>query len=83
MPKTLALYLEREAEEIVPCWEIRHCSIAQRENCPAWRYEAYYYCWRVTGNICQGKIQRTWGEKMALCQQCDVFQPMILKRSKS
>ena len=31
-------------------------------------------CWTVTGTLCGGEIQGTYGQKMAACISCDFFQ---------
>ncbi len=82
MKKIQAMYLVREDQDIGPCWEILHCPIEQREKCIAWEYEAGYYCWLVNGTYCKGEFYDTWGEKMKLCQQCEVLKHMILKADR-
>jgi len=60
-----------------PCWVIKKCPEAVRENCPAWELQAGQLCWFINGTICQGNIQIGWNEKMEICRKCKVFKLMI------
>jgi len=56
-----------------PCWETKNCPEESKQNCPAWEFRSGHLCWFITGTMCQGKVQKTWQEKMDLCGQCQVF----------
>jgi hypothetical protein len=56
-----------------PCWVMKGCSEKIRQQCPAWEFQAGYLCWFINGTVCQGKVQKSWQEKMKLCRQCTVF----------
>ena len=55
------------------CWKIKQCPSSWRKQCTAWLYEAGNYCWFINGTYCQGENQMTWGKKITVCQQCEVF----------
>ncbi len=61
-----------------PCWVIRRCSEETRHKCPAWEFQAGHLCWFINGTICQGKVQKSWQEKMKLCRQCKVYSSVFL-----
>jgi len=56
-----------------PCWIARGCPPEIQEKCPAREFEAVHLCWAINGTICHGTVHKSWGEKMNLCRQCDVF----------
>lgn len=56
-----------------PCWRMRDCPAEVRETCPAWEFHAGHLCWFITGTICQGEVQGSWGEKIQICRNCKVF----------
>jgi DNA-binding XRE family transcriptional regulator len=60
-----------------PCWELRNCSSEMRARCPAWEFQAGYFCWFISGTICQGDIQKNWKEKIQLCRKCEVYKSMF------
>jgi DNA-binding XRE family transcriptional regulator len=63
----------RTRGRIIPCWEVRHCSLQMRETCPAWELKVGHLCWFINGTICQGKSRSSWSKKMILCKKCKVF----------
>jgi hypothetical protein len=77
MPKKQPVYLVREDRVMIPCWEIRKCPVERRENCVVYEYEAGYYCWYMSGTLCQGTVHKTWEEKMEICRECEVYKPML------
>ena len=81
MEEPQPMYLVREDLDLGPCWEVRHCSVEQKEDCIVWQYEAGYSCWTMSGTVCQGQCYDTWGEKMKVCEQCEVFRAMCPKLS--
>lgn len=60
-----------------PCWETRNCSKQDKEGCPAWQFKSGELCWFINGTICNGTPQKTWKEKMAVCQYCDVLRNVL------
>ncbi len=59
------------------CWQIKKCSKKQKENCPAWEFQAGHLCWFISGTLCSGKVHQDWHEKMKLCRKCEVFKSML------
>ncbi len=59
-----------------PCWEVTNCPMEKKERCPSWEFNTGHLCWFINGTICQGKVHRTWDEKMNFCRQCRVFKPI-------
>ena len=55
------------------CWKVLQCSLAQKERCPAWEFNAGNLCWFINGTICAGKPQKSWEEKIKMCRECVVF----------
>jgi DNA-binding XRE family transcriptional regulator len=72
----LALKMENP-QRLLPCWEIRHCTPDMREACPAWEFKSGHLCWFINGTICQGKPQKNWKQKIALCKKCSVFESLM------
>jgi hypothetical protein len=68
-------YIEKNNK---PCWTIRKCALEKRRHCPAWEFQIGHLCWFINGTICHGEVQDNWQEKIKLCKQCEVFQPLIL-----
>ncbi len=64
-------------EKTSPCWEIRNCPAEWRENCPVWEFKAGYFCWFINGTFCQGECQENWGNKIKICQKCEVFRSIL------
>lgn len=60
-----------------PCWEVKQCSDEMRQNCPAWEFQAKNFCWMTNGLICQGKIQKSWKEKIDICRNCSIFNSTV------
>ena len=61
-------------KKIKPCWVLQKCPKELRENCPAWEFKAGSFCWCISGTICQGKVQKSWQNKMKICRRCEIFQ---------
>ena len=59
------------------CWEIRSCPIEWRENCAAWEFKAWHFCWFLNGTFCNGEFQDNWTKKIELCRQCEVYLLML------
>ncbi len=60
-------------ERSAPCWKISRCTPEMKGACPAWEYKSGHLCWFINGTICQGKRQKSWKQKIALCRKCKVF----------
>ncbi len=59
------------------CWVIRKCPRKIKKNCPAWEFQVGHLCWFINGTICQGRVQESWRQKIAICRQCKVFRSML------
>jgi DNA-binding XRE family transcriptional regulator len=60
-----------------PCWLTRRCSAEDRENCPAWQFDAGNLCWFINGTICEGTAQGSWKNKMKICRECEVYRSIL------
>ena len=60
-----------------PCWTIKECPMETRRNCPAWEFGGGQMCWLINGTVCQGKVQKSWSQKMRICRKCKVFQSKL------
>lgn len=60
------------------CWDERDCPPQVRENCVAWLAKEGFFCWFITGKVCEA--QRLLGDKaVASCFQCDFFRDNLDK----
>jgi len=59
------------------CWSVKKCPREMRQSCPAWEFNAGRMCWLINGTICQGRVQKSWSHKMAVCRKCEVFRSML------
>jgi len=86
--RNIPAYIERQALFLLvageslnkknkPCWEIKKCPQAIRQNCPAWELQLGQLCWFINGTICEGKAQSGWTEKMNICKKCKVFKSLL------
>lgn len=60
-----------------PCWAIKKCPVAIRQNCPAWELQIGQLCWFINGTICEGEVKNDWAEKMKICRKCKVFKSIM------
>jgi DNA-binding XRE family transcriptional regulator len=60
-----------------PCWLVRSCSEQNKQNCPAWQFDAGHLCWFINGTICEGTPQGSWKQKMKTCRECEVYRVML------
>jgi len=60
-----------------PCWAIKRCPPELKKRCPAWEFQAGHLCWFINGTICEGTVQRDLIEKMKICRNCELFQPLL------
>ena len=86
--RNIPVYIERQVLFILalksratrkskPCWLTRRCPAEDRQNCPAWQFDAGNLCWFINGTICEGTVQGNWEEKMKICRDCEVYQSML------
>lgn len=60
------------------CWDEKKCPEHARENCVAWLAKEGFFCWFITGKVCEA--QRLLGEKaVPSCFQCDFFKDNLDK----
>ena len=65
--------LKKGLENMLPCWEMRGCSLEVQQACPAWEFRVGQLCWFISGTLCQGKVHRSWAQKIRICRKCRVF----------
>lgn len=65
------------AKAIKACWTLKNCPKSQRENCPAWEFQAGKLCWFINGTICECQAKKTWKDKMTICRQCEVLASLL------
>jgi hypothetical protein len=68
----LSMLLKKE-KGTKPCWKVKKCSATQKNQCPAWEFEAGDFCWLINGTTCDGTVQKDWNAKMKICRSCEVF----------
>ena len=74
----LLLSLKRSFDSnIRPCWEIEECPNHWKDNCIVWELQARHFCWFINGTFCQGKIHKSWDDKVKLCRTCEVYKSML------
>jgi hypothetical protein len=72
------LFLQKSRDKgQAPCWEVKQCPAEWKAKCAAWEYNAGTHCWFVNGTYCRGEYQRNWEQKIALCRECEIFQPIM------
>jgi DNA-binding XRE family transcriptional regulator len=69
----LALKNHASINKDKPCWLTRQCPSENRQNCPAWKFNAGHLCWFINGTICEGSPQGSWKKKMTICSECKVY----------
>ena len=60
-----------------PCWLTRRCPAEDRQNCPAWEFDAGHLCWFINGTIFEGTPQGSWQKKMKTCRECEVYRSTL------
>ena len=73
----LALKNRASKKKDKPCWLTRRCPAEDRQNCPAWQFDAGNLCWFINGTICEGKIQASWKKKLKICSECEAYQSIL------
>ena len=69
--------LPANRRKLKDCWVENKCPSNLKHQCPAWEFRSGKLCWFVNGTICNGEIQHSWQDKMAVCRMCDVFKRMF------
>lgn len=69
----LACKITDNKKNLRPCWEVMQCSLEEREQCPAWEFQAGTLCWFINGTICRGEVQKAWKDKIQICRSCEVL----------
>jgi DNA-binding XRE family transcriptional regulator len=64
---------EKKNEPKLPSWDILNCPDELKNRCPAWEFNSGDLCWFINGTICNGKVHKTWKEKIEECRTCPVF----------
>jgi hypothetical protein len=61
----------------IACWLVRDCPPNQKLRCPAWEFRCGHLCWFISGTFCRGSAQKSWKDKIKICRNCEVFQPLF------
>jgi len=69
--------LQENIKDRNPCWVVKNCPSEKKKLCPAWEFNAGDLCWFISGTICDGTVQKTWGEKMKFCRSCDILKSLL------
>jgi hypothetical protein len=78
--RQLFFLLSRNRERIrsnEPCWTVRKCPSKRKNGCPAWEFHCGDLCWFINGTVCEGRVQRSWDEKMEICRSCEVLVKLL------
>jgi transcriptional regulator with XRE-family HTH domain len=60
------------------CWDNKECPAEIRSNCPAWIAKEGFYCWFITGKVCQQEKLRS-ASKTTTCFECSFFTDNLKK----
>lgn len=71
----LALYRKHTMDD-VPCWEIKKCSLAQRENCASFKIGRGQFCWFVGSKECRPDSSAST-DSFLPCMNCPVIQRLL------
>jgi DNA-binding XRE family transcriptional regulator len=63
----------KRKRKIKSCWDFHRCPPEKRKVCPAWESRLGRLCWFITGTLCRGRQDLTWGRKILECRKCPVF----------
>jgi hypothetical protein len=69
--------LQKNIKDTNPCWVIKKCPSEKKKLCPAWEFNAGDLCWFISGTICDGTVQKKWGEKMKVCRSCEILKTLL------
>jgi hypothetical protein len=59
------------------CWEQTECSPGVRKKCIAHVARQGHLCWFLTGTMCKGQRQGSWGDKLRLCLDCSFMRGLL------
>lgn len=59
------------------CWEFRECPAELRDACLVFWCRQGHLCWLLSGNRCQGKPIRSWGDKKGACGGCGFMARLV------
>jgi DNA-binding XRE family transcriptional regulator len=71
----LALYRKHTLDDI-PCWEIRKCAPAQREQCASFTVGRGQFCWFIGSKACRPPPTTASGPILP-CMECPVIQRLL------
>ena len=71
----LALYRKHTMDD-VPCWEIRKCTVAQRERCASFTMGRGQFCWFVGSTDARPSASCTT-DAILPCMGCPVIQRLL------
>lgn len=54
------------------CWEFQKCKEDLKKKCPAYPLHGKD-CWRVTGTMCKGILQKDVATKIHQCRACNFY----------
>jgi len=57
------------------CWAIKRCG--RKKGCPAWEFQAGYFCWLLSGTQCECAAAKNWNEKIIICRNCEVLTSLL------
>ncbi|MHB9035809.1 MAG: helix-turn-helix domain-containing protein [Armatimonadota bacterium] len=75
----LLLIAHRNGVELsrICCWEQKKCSPVVRDKCIAYVTRQGHLCWFLTGTMCAGQRQKSWGDKLKTCFECSFMQRLL------
>jgi len=59
------------------CWEQKKCPPGVRARCIAYVTRQGHLCWFLTGTMCEGRRQKSWGDKLHACLDCGFMQELL------
>ena len=71
----LALY-RNQGKDDVPCWEIRKCTSAQREQCASYTVGRGQFCWFIGSKECR-PVDEQDADALLPCLSCPVVQRLL------
>ena len=69
--------MRKNSRKMNACWKVKNCPPERKRECPAWEFRAGKLCWFINGTVCEGTVQKDWGEKMNMCRECEVLEPLL------
>lgn len=71
----VALY-RKQALEDIPCWELRKCTLEQREECPSFTVGRGQFCWFIGNKKCRPEPPDALDPALP-CMECPVVQRIL------